>query len=134
MVKYINTRNNCLLKLIKKRHKNVSMDTVRVSLAKSEQVFLCCNQWNSFNGTDLSWALRVGRKSFIQRDADCFHLLILKFLAIILKFSLVTLLWFFSMLYLSMCDLWSLSLWFLIRSCMQRVHLTRQVIQSSKNP
>ena len=134
MVKYINTRNNCSLKLIKKKHKNLSIDTVRVSLAKSEQVFLCCNQWNSFNGTDLSWALRVGCKSFIQSDADRFHLLILKFLAINLKFSLVTLLWFFSMLYLSMCDLWSLSLWFLIRSCMQRVHLTRQVIQSSKNP
>ena len=46
----------------------MSMDTVWVSLAKSEQVFLCCNQLNSFNGTDLFWALKVGRKSFIQTD------------------------------------------------------------------
>ena len=39
MVKYIDTTNNYLLKHIKKqRHKNMSMYTVRVSLAKSEQV------------------------------------------------------------------------------------------------
>ena len=54
MVKYIDTTNNYLLKLIKKqRHRNVSMYTVRVSLPKSEQVFLCCNQLNSFNGTNV---------------------------------------------------------------------------------
>ena len=52
--------NNNLLKLMKKqRNENVSMDIVGASLAKSKQVFLCCNQLNSFNGTDLSWALRV---------------------------------------------------------------------------
>ena len=63
MVKYIGRTNNYLLKLIKKqRHKNVSKYTVQISLAKSEQVFLCCNQLNSFNGMDLSWALRIGRK------------------------------------------------------------------------
>ena len=69
-------------KLIEKqRHKNVSMYTVRVSLTKSEQVFLCCNQLNSFNGTDLPWALRVGRRSFVQSDYDIsrFHLSFLKF-------------------------------------------------------
>ena len=90
MVKYIEMTNNYLLKLIKKlRHKDVSMYTVRVSLAKSEQVFICCNQLNCFNGTDLSWVLRVRHKSFIQSDSDifCFHLLFLKFLAMILKFS-----------------------------------------------
>ena len=65
------------------------MYTVRVSLAKSEQVFLSCNQLNSFNGADLSWAFRVGRKFFIQSDSDIFrfHLLFLKFFAMILKFS-----------------------------------------------
>ena len=65
------------------------MGTVRASLAKSEQVFLFCNQLNSFNGTDLSWALRVGWKSFIQSDFDIFrvYLLFLKFLAMSLKFS-----------------------------------------------
>ena len=69
MVKYIDKTNNYLLKLIKKhRRKNVSMDPVRVSLATSEQVFLCLNQLNSCSGTDLSWALRVGWKSFIQSD------------------------------------------------------------------
>ena len=41
---------NCKL-IEKQRHKNVSMYTFRVSLTKSEQVFLCCNQLNSFNGT-----------------------------------------------------------------------------------
>ena len=47
--------NNYLLKLIKKqRHKNVSIYAVRVSLAKSEQVFLCCNQLNNFHGADWS--------------------------------------------------------------------------------
>ena len=41
MVKDIDTANNYLLKLIKKRrHKNVSTYTVQVSLAISEQV---CN-------------------------------------------------------------------------------------------
>ena len=88
MVKYIDTPNNYLLKLIKKqRHKNVSTCTVRVSLAKCEQVFLWYNQLNSFNGKDLSWAMRVGCKSFIQSDSDIFrfHLLFLKFLAMILK-------------------------------------------------
>ena len=55
MVKYFEMTNNYLLKLIKKqRYKNVFMYTVRVSLAKSEQVLICCNQLNSFNGTDLS--------------------------------------------------------------------------------
>ena len=45
MVKYIATTNNYLLKLIKKQgHKNVSMYTIRISSAKSEQVFLCCDQ------------------------------------------------------------------------------------------
>ena len=90
MVKYIEMTNNYLLKLIKKqRYKNVFMYIVRVSLAKSEQVFICCNQLNSFNGTDLSCVLRIGRKSFIQSDSDIFrfHLLFLKFLAMILKFS-----------------------------------------------
>ena len=90
MVKYIDTTNNYLLNLIKKqRYKNVSKHTVRVSLAKSEQVFLCCIQLNSFSGMDLSWALEVGRKSFIQSDSDIFrfHLLFLKFLAMILNFS-----------------------------------------------
>ena len=90
MVKSIGTTNNYLLKLIKKkRHQNVSMYTIQVYLAKSEQVFLCCIQLNSFSGTDLSWALRVERKSFIQNDSDIFlfHLLFLKFLAMILKFS-----------------------------------------------
>ena len=65
------------------------MYTVRVSLAKSEKVFLCCNQSDSFNGTDLFWALRVRLRSFIQSDSDtfCFNLLFLKFLAMIFKFS-----------------------------------------------
>ena len=36
------------------------MYTVRASLGKSEQVFICYNQLNSFNDTDLSWALKVG--------------------------------------------------------------------------
>ena len=62
MVKYIATTNNYLLKLIKKQgHKNVSMYTIRISSAKSEQVFLCCDQLNSFNDMGLSWALRIGR-------------------------------------------------------------------------
>ena len=90
MVKYIDTTNNYLLKLIKnQRHKNMSMYTVRVFLTKSEQAFICCNQLNSFNETNLSWALRVRRKSFIQSDSNIFrfHLLFLKFLAMILKFS-----------------------------------------------
>ena len=90
MVKSIGTTKNYLLELIKKkRHQKVSMYTIRVYLAKSEQVFRCCIQLNSFNGTDLSWALRVERKSFIQNDSDIFlfHLLFLKFLAMILKFS-----------------------------------------------
>ena len=65
MVKYIDLTNNYLLKLIKKqRHKNVPMYIVRVSLAKSEQVFICCYQLNSLKGTDLSWVLKVGSKSF----------------------------------------------------------------------
>ena len=101
MVKYIDTTNNYLLKLIKKqRHKNMSIYTVRVFLSKSEQVFICCNQLNSFNETNLSWALRVRHKSFIQSDSNIFrfHLLFLKFLAMILKFSWVTLSWCFSML------------------------------------
>ena len=54
MVKYIDTTNNYLLKLIKNQgHNNVSMYAVGVSLAKSGQVFICCNQLNIFNGTDL---------------------------------------------------------------------------------
>ena len=54
MVKYIHTTNNYLSQIIKKEiHKQVPMYTVRVSLAKSEQVFICCNQLNSFNETDL---------------------------------------------------------------------------------
>ena len=102
MVKSIGTTNNYLLELIKKkRHQKVSMYTIRVYLAKSEQVFRCCIQLNSFNGTDLSWALRVERKSFIQNDSDIFlfHLLFLKFLAMILKFSWATWPWYFSMLF-----------------------------------
>ena len=61
----------------------------RVSLAKSEQVFLCSIQLNGFNGTDLSWMLSVGRKSFILNNSDIFrfHLLFLNFLEIILDFS-----------------------------------------------
>ena len=82
------------------------MDTVWLSLAKSQQVVFCYNQLNSFNGADLSWASRVGRKSFIQKDYDIFrfHLLLSKFLSMILKFSLVTLSWCFSRLCLTMCD------------------------------
>ena len=59
------------------------MDTVRVSLNNSEKVFPCCNQLNSFNGKDLSWALRVGCKSFIQGNSDIFrfHFLIFKVLS-----------------------------------------------------
>ena len=54
MVKYIVTTSNYLPKVIKREiHKHVSMYTIRVSLAKSGQVFTCCNQLNSFNGTDL---------------------------------------------------------------------------------
>ena len=90
MVKYIDTTKNYLLKLIKRqRHKNVFKYTVRVSLAKSEQVFLCCNQLNIFSGTALSWGLRFGCKSFIQGDSDIFrfHLLFLKFLTMTFKFS-----------------------------------------------
>ena len=108
MVKYVDTTNNYFLKLIKEqRYKNVFMYTVWVSLAKFEQVFICCNQLNSFNGMDLSWVLRIGRKSFIQSDSDIFrfHLLFLKFLQMILKFSWVTWSWCFSMLSLSICDL-----------------------------
>ena len=95
MLKYIDTTNNYLLKLLKSNDtrtcdnnvKDVSMYTVRVCLAKSEQVFICYNQLNSFSGTDFSWALRFGPKSFIQSDSDIFrfHLLFLKFLAIFLK-------------------------------------------------
>ena len=91
MVKNIDTTKNYLYKLIKKkRHKNMSMYTVGVSLAKYEQVFLCYNQLNSFNATDLLWPLKVTLKSFIQSFFDffCFHLLFLKFVAMILKFSL----------------------------------------------
>ena len=97
MLKYIDTTNNYLLKLLKSNDtrtcddnvNDVSMYTVRVCLAKSEQVFICYNQLNSFSGIDFSWALRFGRKSFIQSDSDIFrfHLLFLKFLAIVLKFS-----------------------------------------------
>ena len=65
MVKYTDMIKNYLLKFIKKqRHKNMFMYTVLVSWTKSEQVFLCCNQLNCFNGTDLSWELRVARKWF----------------------------------------------------------------------
>ena len=116
------TTNNYLLKLIKKqRHKYAFVYMVRVSLAKSEQVFPCSIKLNSFNGTDLSWALRVGSKSFIQSDCDIFrfHLLFLKFLAMILKISWATWSLCFSMLCLSMCDLWSLPFWSLIRFCMR---------------
>ena len=60
--------NNYLLKLSKK-HKNHE----RVPLAKSKQVFIFCNQFISFNGTDLSWVLKVGRKSFIQSDSSIFR-------------------------------------------------------------
>ena len=90
MIKYIDTTNNYLLKLIKKKRlKNVYIYTVPVSLANL-QVFLCCSQLNSFNGRDLSWALRVRRKSFIQSDSDIFrfHLLFIKLLAMILKENL----------------------------------------------
>ena len=123
MLKSIETTKNYLYKLIKKkRHKNMSMYTVRVSLAKSEQVFLCYNQLNSFNATDLLWPLKVTLKSFIQSDSDFFHfhLLFLKFLTMILKFSLAKLSWCFWTLCLSMCDFWSLPLWSLIGSCMRR--------------
>ena len=96
MLKYIDTTNNYVLKLLKSNDtrtcdnvNDVSMYTVRVCLAKSEQVFICYNQLNSFSGTGFSWALRFGRKSFIQSDSDIFrfHLLFLKFLATVLKFS-----------------------------------------------
>ena len=115
MVKCTDVINNYLLKFIKKqRHKNMFMYTVLVSLTKSEQVFLCCNQLNSFNCTDLSWELRVARKSSIQSDSNIFrfHLLLkLKFLAVILKFSWAPWAWCFSILCLSMYDLWYLPLW-----------------------
>ena len=39
------------------------MYTVRVSLGKPEQLILCYNRLNSFNGTDWFWALRARRKS-----------------------------------------------------------------------
>ena len=123
MVKYTDMINNYLLKFIKKqRHKNMFMYTVLVSLTKSEQVFLCCNQLNSFNGTDLSCELRVARKSLIQSDANIFRfrLLFLKFLAVILKFSWAPWAWCFSILCLSMYDLWYLPLWSLMRSWVRR--------------
>ena len=123
MVKCTDTINNYLLKFIKKqRHKNMFMYTVLVSLTKSEQVFLCCNQLNSFNGTDMSWELRVGRNSSIQSDSNIFrfHLLFLKFLAVILKFSWAPWAWCLSILCLSMYDLWYLPLWSLMRSWVRR--------------
>ena len=99
------------------------MYTVRASLGKSEQLFICYNLLNCFNGTDLSWTLKVGCKSFVKSESDIFrfHLLFFKLLAIILKISWVTLSWCFSMLCLSMCYLQSLVLCSLIRSSMQRV-------------